>query len=100
MTTSSPGASSHGGAAHPFSLEGCTAIVTGASSGLGAEFARQLSRRASCLVLAARSADALESLATELRRGSAALRVIVCPCDLASDEGRAALWAKVDAEGL
>jgi short-subunit dehydrogenase len=83
-----------------FSLSGCTAIVTGASSGLGAEFARQLSLRATCLILAARSADPLESLAQKLRLGSSSLRVIVCPCDLATDEGRSTLWTKVDAEGV
>jgi short-subunit dehydrogenase len=84
----------------PFSFDGCVAIVTGASSGLGAEFARQLSPRASCLVLAARSADALEALAAGLRKGASSLRVVACPCDLATDEGRAALWSKVDAENL
>jgi short-subunit dehydrogenase len=83
-----------------FSLSGCTAIVTGASSGLGAEFARQISLKAACLILAARSADALESLAQTLRQRSSSLRVIVCPCDLATDQGRSTLWTRVDAEGV
>jgi len=84
----------------PFTLDGCTALVTGASSGLGAEFARQLAPRASCVLLAARSAEALEALAADLRKGASSLRVVVCSCDLATDEGRAALWSKVDAENL
>lgn len=38
----------------------------------------------------------MQSLADELSQTSGTLRVIVCPCDLATDSGRAALWGKVD----
>ena len=62
-----------------------TVVVTGASSGIGAELARELSRRGHHVTLVARRRDRLEELAAEL--GAADAR----PADLAGAEGRAAL---------
>ena len=69
------------------------ALVTGASAGLGVEFARQLSKRGHRLVLAARRKDRLEDLAKEL--GNARAVAI----DLSKKDSAAKLLADVEANG-
>ena len=72
-------------------FEGCTALITGASSGLGAEFARQLGPYARGLVLVARRNDRLEELAQELRGIHPGLDVRIYCADLGNEEKRSAL---------
>lgn len=63
-----------------------TALVTGASKGLGTALARDLASRGSHLVLVARSASRLEHLADELR-AQYGVQVNAISADLGSDEG-------------
>jgi len=63
-----------------------TALITGASAGLGAEYARQLAATGAGLILVARRLDRLEELAGELRKKHA-VTVETLQADLASSEG-------------
>lgn len=62
-----------------------TIVITGASGGLGAEFARQLAPRARLLVLVSRRIDRLTELRHELTGLYPRLEVAVEPADLASE---------------
>jgi uncharacterized protein len=70
--------------------EGCTALVTGASSGLGAEFARQLAPHVHALILVARRLERLDALKGELEGAYKNVTVHVYGADLASEERRIA----------
>jgi short-subunit dehydrogenase len=69
------------------------ALVTGASSGIGAAIARELARRKARLTLVARSREPLERLAGEIESGGGAARVE--PADLSKVEEVEALAARV-----
>lgn len=70
-----------------FDLSGKTALVTGASSGLGAHFAKTLSRAGAAVILAARRKDRLEALASEIEAaGGKALAISMDVTDTPSVE--------------
>src|SRR4051794_34230259 len=71
-----------------------TCLVTGASSGIGADVARSLARRGHGTTLVARRAERLEELATELR-DEHGVRVEVIEADLADEAGRESMIARL-----
>ena len=74
------------------------ALITGASSGMGTEFARLLAARGYDLVLTARRTDRLLALKTELET-AARVRVEVVPADLGVPGGAESLIERVEALG-
>ncbi len=83
----------------PAPKDGTTAVVTGASSGIGTEVARELSRRGHGVTLVARREDRLKALAEELAR-SHGVRVEVIAADLTDAGSRADLPGEIETLGL
>ena len=75
-----------------------TAVVTGASSGIGAEIARELVARGHQVVLVARTESKLQSLADELTSNGGSAHVVAA--DLSDRRMRSALPDRVEALGL
>ena len=75
-----------------------TAVVTGASSGIGAEIARQLASKGYGVTLVARREDRLKELAAELAAQPGRIEIVAA--DVSVDAERAALLATIEARGL
>lgn len=75
-----------------------TALITGATSGIGLELAWQLAAARHDLVLVARNEDRLEETARRLR-AAAGVEVEVLPADLALVKGRSAVVERLREEG-
>ena len=89
-----------------FRLDGKSALITGASGGIGAAIARTMHAQGAIVVLSGTRRDALDALATELGD-----RVHVCPADLkdpaaadmlieAAEAAAGPLWALINNAGF
>jgi short-subunit dehydrogenase len=76
-----------------------TVVITGASSGIGAELARGLARRGFPLLLVARRRDRLDELADEVRT-EYGVAVEVLPADLSDPRGRGKLADRLRSEPI
>ena len=76
-------------------LRGATVLITGASGGIGSRLASAFAGRGARVVLSARRADLLESLATRLRGQGAAVAVV--PADLAEPADAGSLVERAEA---
>lgn len=79
-----------------FSLDGKTALVTGASSGLGVAFARGLARAGANVVVTARRQDRIEATAAMLREFG--VRSTAIPADITDEAQFESLFARAVAE--
>jgi len=79
-------------------LLGKTAMVTGASSGLGVDFARQLAKRGARLILVARRADRLAAVQDEIAR-KYGVEVETIVMDLCAPGAPEALYARTEGSG-
>src|SRR5258705_6612831 len=82
-----------------FIYKGSTALITGASKGLGMTFAEELARRGADLVLVARSKDALQTLAARLT-AQYGVSCYVIAADLAEPRSIDDIFAELVEQGV
>jgi short-subunit dehydrogenase len=82
----------------PHLFQGTTALVTGASRGIGAAFADELARRGANLILVGRQRDALEKVAEGVKQHGTRVELIVA--DLAEADSPARIEREAGVMGL
>ena len=80
------------------SFQDKTALVTGASSGIGLALAQELAKRGAHLILSARSGDKLDALAQEIR--ASGRKAAVFTADLSEPGSAKKLYDEIAAAGL
>jgi short-subunit dehydrogenase len=76
-----------------------TALITGASGGIGYEFAKLLARNCDTLVLVARSVDKLDEIKKELEAG-APVKIVIIPADLSLAGAANRLYEELEKERI
>ncbi|MGA2868026.1 MAG: SDR family oxidoreductase [Verrucomicrobiota bacterium] len=84
---------------NPFNYSNSTALITGASSGIGAALAEALAQRGCRIVLSARDTVKLDAVAEQLRREHK-VNVTIVPNDLSQSDGALNLHTEVVRRGL
>jgi short-subunit dehydrogenase len=79
-------------------IDGAVILITGASAGIGTEFARQLAGRARTLILVARRGDRLRGLRDELLQKHPGLAVATYECDLTQQGELESLVSRIETE--
>src|SRR5258708_38545918 len=82
-----------------FSYRGSTALITGASKGIGEAFAEKLAARGMNLVLVARSLDTLEKMAERLSE-KYAVECIALKADLANPDAATSIASELERRGI
>lgn len=76
-------------------LKGKTAVITGASRGIGAATAREFAAQGCKVVLAARTTGEIETIASEIRDAGGEAEAVACDVSIYADVGKAMSTARV-----
>lgn len=76
------------------------ALITGASSGIGYQYAREMARRNYNLIIVSNEAEALSQKAEEIRKDFPSIQVVDIFCDLGKQEAAKNLYDECTSRGL